>query len=132
MTLTELRTSKRTRATTDTPAVSRAWSIALAASWLVALPVIDWLEPAAREATPWWGSIVQIGFTALIVATFAGLVRRKTFGVGTSVVGSLVLTTGAFLCPATGHHAFGLWWIGQFAVCLGLVALSCVAYLRTR
>jgi hypothetical protein len=52
--------------------------------------------------------------------------------VGTSILASSIFAAGVFACPATGHHAFGLWWIGEFAASLALVAVSGAVALRDR
>ena len=129
----KLRTPAGTKTETQKP-VSRAWSLVLAGAWALLFPIAIALEPmpAGDAATPWWGEVVGFGLLAAIIASVVGLSKRMRWGVGMSFIASTIFTTGVFLCPATGHHAFGLWWIGEFAAALALVSLSTVAYFRTR
>jgi hypothetical protein len=66
------------------------------------------------------------------VAMIGGLVARRRLGVAASLGASVILATLSVLCPVSGHHAFGVWWLGQMAAALGLVALSVVAWTVTR
>jgi hypothetical protein len=135
MALTEQQLRKPTTDSVPTQGrISRAWSLVLAGAWALLFPIALALEPAAAAdaATPWWGEIMAFGLLGAIIASLVGLTRRMRWGVGMSFVASTIFATGVFLCPATGHHAFGLWWIGEFAASLALVSLSTVAYFRTR
>ena len=129
-------TQERSRESTRTAPAGRLPArpaITLALAWLTVFPLAIALEPAAAAAAqPWWGDLAAVGLLAAMVATFCGLAARRTWGAGASLVASGLFVAGVFACPATGHHAFGLWWIGEFALALTLVAVSAVAYLRTR
>lgn len=135
MGLTEdrLRTTRAPRIARP-PDASRGWRLALMAAWLVLFPLGVALEPmpAADAPEPWWAMLPALALLGAVVATFVGLARSKRWGVGASLLASTIFVTGVFACPATGHHAFGLWWIGEFAIAVALVAISGVAYLRTR
>lgn len=102
------------------------------AAWFVLFPLALALEPtpAASAAEPWWGYVVSMALFASIAATYVGLSRCMRWGIGASFGAASLFTAVVFACPATGHHAFGLWWFGEFAAAVGLVALSAVAYLR--
>lgn len=104
----------------------------LVAAWVVGFPLAVALEPALSvgAAEPWWASVLAYGFLGALVATLTGLTRGRPWATGASLVTSLFFATTVFLCPATGHHAFGFWWIGEFAVSLALVALSGLTYMR--
>jgi len=110
--------------------ISRGWSLSLLGSWIATLVLAHILEPAPTGSEPVWAHVVSIGMLAAVIATFHGLARRTSWAASASVMTSLGFVVGVFLCPATGHHAFGLWWIGQFAAALGLVSLSTVAAVR--
>lgn len=112
--------------------ISRAWSLGLSASWIAVLVLAFVLEPAPTGTEPVWAGLVGTAMLVGIVATFTGITRRLPWAAPASVLASTAFLAGVFLCPATGHHAFGLWWIGEFAASLGLVALSTLAYFRTR
>lgn len=118
--------------TTDPGRISRRTSFSLSVAWLATLAVSWVLEPApaANEVVPWWAGVAALGFLGAIAATFAGLSRRMRWGVTASLIGSSIFLAGVFACPATGHHAFGLWWIGEFAASVALVGFSAATYLR--
>lgn len=112
--------------------ISRAWALSLSVSWIAMLVLAYVLEPAPTGTESLWAELVGTGMLIGIVAMFTGLTRRLAWAPAASVLASAAFVVGVFLCPATGHHAFGLWWIGEFAASLALVSLSTVAYLRTR
>jgi hypothetical protein len=130
MALTEQHVRSKTAVLQARDEVSRPTSLTLIAAWIGMLVVSAVLEPRTPEPMPLWGWIVGYMQIGLIIATFAGLARRARFGLAASLLGSLTFTAGVFACPATGHHAFGLWWIGEFAASLALVGVSASAYLR--
>ncbi|MGH2760140.1 MAG: hypothetical protein ACRDKJ_11340 [Actinomycetota bacterium] len=134
MALTEqrLRTRPATAELKD-ERLSRRASVSLMVAWAVLLPLALVLEPAPAEVTyPWWAFVVSNALLAAIAATFVGLVRRRPWAPTASFVASSIFVTGVFACPASGHHAFGLWWFGEFAAALTLVGLSAGAYLKAR
>ncbi len=114
--------------------ISRGWSLVLAGAWALLFPIAIALEPmpASNAPSPWWAELVGLGLLTAIIASVVGVTKRMRWGVGASFVASMIFATGVFLCPATGHHAFGLWWFGEFGAALALVSLSTVAYFRTR
>lgn len=113
--------------------ISKRSSLTLIVAWAVLFPVALSLEPApAADATqPWWAYVASMGLLGALAATFVGLGRRARWGITASLGASSIFAAGVFACPATGHHAFGLWWIGEFAASLALLGLSAVAYFRT-
>lgn len=112
--------------------VTRRAALTLMTAWVVLFPLSMILEPtaASNAPEPWWAYVAAYGLFASMIAAFVGLGRRMRYGVGASLVASSIFATGVFACPATGHHAFGLWWIGEFAASLALVALSGREFLR--
>jgi hypothetical protein len=102
------------------------------AGWFVLFPLALSLEPtpATDAAEPWWAYAVSIALLGAIASSFVGLSRRMRWGAGASFIGASLFTAGVFACPATGHHAMGLWWFGEMSIALALVAFSAVAYLR--
>jgi hypothetical protein len=117
-----------------TPRLSTRWASALGLAWLVGFPLGIALEPvAATDTTPGWiAGVASFALLGAIGLTAAGLIRRSPLGVTASVAASGIFIAGVFACPATGHHAMGLWWFGELACAVALVALSSVAWLRTR
>ena len=113
--------------------ISRSLAVTLIVAWAVGFPLALALEPAAADAgaVPWWSFFIEIGLLTSIAAAFVGLARGMRSGAGASFVAASIFTAGVFACPATGHHAIGFWWMGEFAIALALVALSARAYLRS-
>jgi hypothetical protein len=105
-------------------------SLTLLVAWLVLFPTGVALEPTTNAPEPWWAAVAGVGLLTAMTVTFVGLARRRRWAVGASLIASSIFAAGVFACPATGHHAFGLWWIGEFAASMALVAASGVAYLR--
>jgi hypothetical protein len=138
-------TEKRLRDATSTPVpalparksngrqLSRSIAVTLIVAWAVGFPLALALEPTPADvgAVPWWSFFIEIGLLTSIAAAFVGLAKGMRSGAGASFVAASIFTAGVFACPATGHHAIGLWWIGEFAIALSLVALSARAYLRS-
>jgi hypothetical protein len=113
--------------------LSRSIAVTLIVAWAVGFPLALALEPTPADvgAVPWWSFFIEIGLLTSIAAAFVGLAKGMRSGAGASFVAASIFTAGVFACPATGHHAIGLWWIGEFAIALALVALSARAYLRS-
>ena len=91
----------------------------LGLAWLVLFPVALSLEPAAAQTTsiPLWGWVVEPRAASPVSElTAAGLAFRRTWGGAASLVHEHGLRGQVFACPATGHHALGLWWFGEFGV----------------
>ena len=70
-------------------------------------------------------------YLALVTTAIAAGVRHRGAAVGGLVTGLLAMTF-TVTCPVSGHHTFGLWWFGQLAIITVMLALSAVAFLRTR
>jgi hypothetical protein len=102
------------------------WVRATALAWVVGLPVMLALEPTPQPGaeTPLIGQILTQLFFAGVVAMGIGLATRHRWGMVASLATAGVVTASAVACPVTGHHAFGLWWAGQLAICAGLLAVS--------
>jgi len=122
-----------TRRKAVTRQLSRSIAVTLIVAWAVGFPLALALEPAPADAgaVPWWSFFIEIGLLTSIAVAFVGLAKGMRSGAGASFIGASIFTAGVFACPATGHHAIGFWWMGQFAIALALVALSARAYLRS-
>jgi len=113
--------------------ISRSIAATLIVAWAVGFPLALALEPTPTDvgAVPWWGFFIEVGLLTSIAIAFVGLVKGMRSGAAASFVAASIFTAGVFACPASGHHAIGLWWFGEFAIALALVALSARAYLRS-
>ena len=125
------------QATTETtPAVARPRatdripsevSLALGVAWFVCYSIGTALEPQTSHPLPVIGVVLGVALLVGVLATAAGLVARRRWGLTASLASAGLLVASSVACPTTGHHGFGLWWFGQMAVSIALVAASVVA-----
>jgi hypothetical protein len=113
--------------------LTRGWTIGLAVAWVAMLVASYVLEPAAARTTiSALDVLVSNVLLAALGVTAGGLLTRKVWAGRASLATSVLFLGTVFACPATGHHEFGLWWFGEFAATLAVVALSGAAVWRHR
>ena len=106
------------------------WAALLGVGWPLAFAISFVLEPAPAHheaATP---LLVQLGsdllFAALLITVVAAVHRHP--GAAAGGIGTGFIALGfAVACPFSGHHTFGLWWIGELAVMAAMLAVSVAA-----
>jgi hypothetical protein len=133
------RTEERIRtietATTPTPpapARDRP-GLPLVVAWIVGVPLAVALQPAAAVAeASWLDYVVSYALLASIITAVSALAARRPWAPLASLGASGVFLASTFACPATGHHAFGLWWFGQLAIAMTLVGMSAAHAWRAR
>jgi peptidoglycan/LPS O-acetylase OafA/YrhL len=59
-----------------------------------------------------------------MLAALAGLLARRRWGMALSLFAAGIAVVMVAGCPASGHHHFGLWWVGEMACMGGWAALS--------
>jgi hypothetical protein len=100
------------------------WSRRLLVGWAVVIGSIVLFEPVPSNpnaAVPAWANVLGLAFMGALVATFAGLSRRRPWGLRASVVaGGLGLAIGT-ACVLTDHHV-GFWGWYEMATFSGLAA----------
>lgn len=99
-------------------------AIGVGVAWFVLPEIATALEPAAQRSDPAIGVFLGYVMSAVFVAMLIGLAMRRRWGLATSLGGAVLMTAMAVACPTSGHHQFGLWWFGQMACVLALVAGS--------
>lgn len=99
-------------------------AVGIGVAWLVLPEIAAALEPTARHADPSWAVALGYGMDALFLAMLVGLATRRRWGLVASLVGAMVMTAFSVACPTSGHHAWGLWWVGQMASVIALVGAS--------
>jgi len=107
--------------------IGRNVAIFVGVAWYVLFFVAVSLEPAAThpEAIPAWiGVTVDVVLLGLLAVMACGLGARRRWGLVASMAAAGVFLMATIACPVSGHHSFGLWWYGQMACSLGLVAIS--------
>ena len=119
--------------TSPGPDTTSRRSTPLAIAWLILVPLAVALQPAAAVAEAGWlDYVVSYALLASIVMAVTGLVRGTSWSGGATLGAAGIFLASTFACPATGHHAFGLWWFGQLAIAASLVAMSAVYAWRRR
>ena len=135
------KTAATTTAASPGATDTRAWlrervpgsgAAALAISWYALGGIATLVEPESHHEVPLIGTVLQVAMAAALVVMAVGLIASRRWGLVASLGASLLFVAGAVACPTTGHHTIGLWWFGQMACTLGLVAVSVVALRRAR
>lgn len=110
---------------------------ALIAFGVVAYGIVLALEPTPAHpelAYSWWAQLLDVAFLASACLGTIALLQRRPIGFTGIAASSVLLLVGVVACPTTGHHEFGVWWLGQLAVSAAWVAASVyatrVGYLR--
>ncbi len=99
----------------------------VAVAWLVLMQVAFALEPATNQTEPVYGVVLELMMYVLLATMLTGLVMQRRFGLVASLGAAGFMTAMSVACPVSGHHPFGVWWYGQMACVLALVAASVVA-----
>jgi hypothetical protein len=102
--------------------------------WAVGLAVGIAVEPPATNPNavdPWFVSALGTILLAALLTTFAGLWLRRRWSLAASLVAAGMLMLSTVLCPVSGHHTIGAWWVIQLGCGLGLVAASALGLRRT-
>jgi hypothetical protein len=96
-------------------------------AWWVLFGIAQAIEPAPANpnAVPGWiESAISVVFLATLAVMLPGLVARRRWGLLGSLAASVVFVAATIACPTTGHHDFGLWWLGEMACAAALLGLS--------
>lgn len=107
--------------------VPGAWAAAVGVSWYVLGTAATLLEPHTEHDVPLIGAVLQVAMLAAVLVMIPGLIAVRRWGLVAAVGASVLFVAGAVACPTTGHHPIGLWWFGQMACTLALLAISVVA-----
>jgi hypothetical protein len=102
--------------------------------WAVGLGVGIAVEPPATNPNavdPWFVSALGTVLLAALLTTLAGLWLRRRWSLAASLVAAGMLMLSTVLCPVSGHHTVGAWWVVQLGCGLGLAATSIVGLQRT-
>jgi hypothetical protein len=85
------------------------------------------LEPAPANPDapePWLVSLFGTLAVLAMLAALGGLLARRRWGMALSLFAAGVAVVFVVGCPLSGHHQFGLWWVGESA---GMVAWAAVS-----
>jgi len=105
-----------------------------AVAWVVLLAVGIAVEPPAADpdaVDPWFVTALGTILLGALLSTFAGFWLRRRWSLAASLVAAGMLVVSTLMCPVSGHHAIGAWWVVQLGCGLGLVAASALGLQRT-
>jgi hypothetical protein len=106
------------------------WAAILGVGWPLALMIAVALEPTPAEpeaAVPLLVELASVGLYAALLTTAVMAARRLPAAPQAGVVTGLIAVAFSITCPLSGHHAFGLWWIGQLGVIVTMLGISLAA-----
>jgi hypothetical protein len=93
------------------------------------------LEPVPAnpaQPDPWFINVLTTVIALAMLAALGGLLVRRRWGMCLSLFAASVAVVLVVGCPVSGHHHFGLWWVGETA-CIGAwAALSLVGFRSPR
>jgi peptidoglycan/LPS O-acetylase OafA/YrhL len=108
------------------------WAVWGAVALIGANVAATMLEPVPANpdlAQPWFVALPSTIVAFGILAAGAGLLVRRRWGMALSLGSAGIALAMVVACPLSGHHHFGLWWVGELA-CLGAWAGVGLAGLR--
>lgn len=106
------------------------WAALLGIGWPLAFMAAVALEPAPVDpeaAAPLLIEVASLVFLAALVTTVVCATLRHPAAAMAGVVAGLLGMVFTITCPVSGHHAFGLWWVGQLAVTGAMLGVSLAA-----
>src|SRR6266545_6072577 len=121
----------------STPATSHSgrwlatgWAALLGVGWPLAFMISMALEPAPANPDAAPPVLIELASSALYAAlliTVIAAIRRHPGAARAGVVTGLIAVAFTVTCPLSGHHMFGLWWIGQLSVMTMMLGISVAA-----
>jgi hypothetical protein len=106
------------------------WAFALGLGWPLAFVVTGALEPAPVDPNAPVPLVVDLGawaFLVALIATVCAAITRHRLAAPAALVAGGVMTAFTVACPVSGHHTYGLWWVAQLGVTLGMLGVSAAA-----
>jgi hypothetical protein len=114
--------------------ITPRWAVIGPAAWVMLLAVGIAVEPPPTNPNavdPWFVSALGTVLLVALASTFAGFWLRRRWSLAASLVAAGMLVVSTLMCPVSGHHAIGTWWVVQLGCGLGLVAASSLGLQRT-
>lgn len=108
----------------------RGWAAVLGIGWPLAMVVAIAVEPAPANPDAPVPFVVGLAANALFIGLIATGIAAGIRHRGAAVAGvatGLLATAFTVSCPASGHHALGLWWFAQLAVTTTMLGVSLAA-----
>jgi hypothetical protein len=106
------------------------WAAILGFGWPIATYISWAVEPQAADPNapvPAIVSLMSLAFITALATTVLGAAQRLPIAAAAGVVAGVLATVASAACPASGHHAYGLWWVAQMGVSLAMLGASAFA-----
>ncbi len=100
------------------------WGIVALVGSNVAAAVLEPLPANPALPVPWFISLLDTVVVLAMLPALAGLLARRRWGMGLSLLAAGVTVAMVVGCPLSGHHHFGLWWVGEIAAFSAWAAVS--------
>lgn len=101
---------------------------------LVGANLAAWmLEPVPANPNlpePWFVALPSVVAMVAMLGALGGLLVRRRWGMALSLLAASIAVVMVVACPLSGHHTFGLWWVGEIS-CLAAWAGISLAGLRS-
>jgi hypothetical protein len=110
--------------------LTSGWSVILGLGWPLAFMIGMALEPAPAQpdaAVPVAIELASLALFGALVATSVSAASRHPMAAAGGVVTGILAVAFSVACPISGHHGFGLWWIGQLGVMVAMLGASVAA-----
>jgi hypothetical protein len=114
--------------------ISTWWALGGVAAVVGAVQAVMVLEPTPVNPdlpTPWYVTVPNVIVLYGIFVAIAGLLVRQRWGMAVSLLSAGIGLALVIACPVSGHHHFGLWWVGELAAFSAWTGVS-LAGLRSR
>jgi peptidoglycan/LPS O-acetylase OafA/YrhL len=86
---------------------------------LVGANVAAWmLEPVPANPNlpePWFVALPSVVAMVAMLGALGGLLTRRRWGMALSLLAASIAVVMVVACPLSGHHTFGLWWVGEIS-----------------
>jgi hypothetical protein len=85
------------------------------------------LEPLPADPglpDPWFVTLPNMVAVLAMLAALGGLLARQRWGMATSSLAGAISVVMVLACPLSGHHHFGMWWVGEIACVAAWTGIS--------
>jgi hypothetical protein len=105
------------------------WGIVALVGANVAAGVLEPVPANPGAPEPWLVSVASTVAVLAMLPALGGLLAWRRWGMALSAFAAGIAVVLVAGCPLSGHHHFGLWWVGEFGGMAAWAAVS-VAGLR--
>ena len=95
---------------------------------LVGANLAAWmLEPVPANTNlpeSWFVTLPSMVAMVAMLGALGGLVARRRWGMALSLLAASIAVVMVVACPLSGHHTFGLWWVGEISCLAAWTGIS--------